>query len=65
MPVPTSSEARNEPPRSRCSTTRMGRSGCSARSSITTNDTSSTPAAAKNATAVDELHPSVPALVKP
>ena len=54
MAVPTSSEARNEPPRSRCSTTRMGSSGCSARSSITTNDTSRTAAAAKSVTAVDE-----------
>ena len=65
MAVPTSSEAMNEPPRLRSSTTRSGSSGCAARSSITTKANSSTAAATKNSTVVDELHPSVPALVKP
>ena len=65
MAVPTSSEARNDPPRLRSRTTRIGSSGCAARCSMTTKATRSTAAAPNKESVTVEPQPSVPALVKP
>ena len=65
MAIPTSKEARKDPPRLRSRTTRRGSSGWAARCSMSTKATRSTAAAAKRVTVVEEPQPSVPALVKP
>ena len=65
MPAPARTIARNEPPRSRSSTTRSGSSGLALRVWMTTNDASSATPATSIAIVVASAQPCVSEFARP